>query len=189
LILGASFKLGTASIRGVLSQRSSSDMQPDWSRNPIPSSEKKSSFLMKKFCCGVAVVLVWVSSASAGQVDARFDGKWIGVETFPLTEPRYRWKTPQRTTVIGIAQSGKVLNVLSGFLPGLYPQISPQSRGNTLIFSGGNGVEGRKYCRLKLSADGNTFDEMGSVVVYVRDLDPYHIVTAQVYGTFHRVRK
>ncbi len=36
LILGTKFKLLiSASIRGVLSQRSSSDMQPDCARNPI----------------------------------------------------------------------------------------------------------------------------------------------------------
>ena len=135
--------------------------------------------------CLLASLLV--SIASAGEVDARFDGKWIGVEIFPLTTPGLKWKVPQRTTVIEIAQSGKVLNVLQGFLPGLYPQISPQSGGNILIFSGGNGFQGRKYCRLKLSADGNTFEEMGSVVMRARS--PWPLVSAQVYGTFHRVGK
>jgi len=135
------------------------------------------------------LTILFVSMASAGQVDPRFDGKWVGVEIFRLTDPGYTWKTPQRTTVIGIAQSGKVLAVLSGFVPGLYPQISPKSGGNVLIFEGGNGFEGRKYCRLKLSPDGNTFEEMGSVVVRV-NVDPwYNYATAQVYGTFHRVGK
>jgi hypothetical protein len=131
---------------------------------------------------------LFVSIASAGEVDARFDGKWIGVETFPLTTAPYKLtsKVPQVTIVIAIAQSGKVLVVLSGFIAGRYP-ISPKSGGNILIFSGGNGFQGRKYCRLKLSADGNTFEEMGSVVMRARS--PWPLVSAQVYGTFHRVSK
>jgi hypothetical protein len=132
---------------------------------------------------------LFVSIASAGEVDARFDGKWIGVETFPLTTAPYKLtsKVPQVTTVIAIAQSGKVLVVLSGFIAGRYP-ISPKSGGNILIFRGANARgEGRNDCRLKLSADGNTFEEMGSVIVRVRP--PQGFVSAQVYGTFHRVSK
>jgi hypothetical protein len=138
----------------------------------------------------IAVVLLtnfFVSIASAGQVDPRFDGKWAGLEAFRSTTPRVSWRIPQRPTVIGIAQSGKILAVLSGFLPGRYPNISPQSRGNTLIFYGSDGFEERKYCRLKLSADGNTFEEMGGVIVRVHA--PGYLMPAQVWGTFHRVGK
>jgi hypothetical protein len=129
---------------------------------------------------------LFVSIASAGEVDARFDGKWIGVEIFPLTSKAYSLlsKVPRVTTVIAIAQSGTMLGVLSGFVPGQYP-ISPKSGGKTLIFRGANGRgEGRNDCRLELSADGNTFKEMGSVVISV---PPRGFVSAQVYGTFHRV--
>jgi len=127
----------------------------------------------------------FVSIASAGEVDAHFDGKWVGVEIFPLTSKPYSLlsKVPQVETVIAIARSGTMLGVLSGFVPGQYP-ISPKSGGKTLIFHGGNGKEGRNDCRLELSADGNTFKEMGSVVISV---PPRGFVTAQVYGTFHRV--
>ena len=148
------------------------------------------SFL-RRMSLGILILLLtnfFVSIASAGQVDPRFDGKWVGLEAFRSTIPRMTWKVPQVRTVIGIAQSGTVLGVLSGFLPGRYPQISQQSGGNTLIFWGGNGFEGRKYCRLKLSADGNTFDELGSVVVHLRSPKGW-FVDAQVYGTFHRVGK
>ena len=140
---------------------------------------------MKRFCCGLGVVLAWASIASAGEVDTRFDGKWIGVEIFPLTSKPYSLlsKVPRVTTVIAIAQSGTLLGVLSGFLPGRY-SISPKSGGNTLIFSGSNGSEGRSDCRLKLSADGDTFKEIGSVVISV---PPRGFSSAQVYGTFHRV--
>ena len=125
---------------------------------------------------------LFVSIASAGAVDARFDGKWIGVEIFPLTSKAYSLlsKVPRVTTVIAIAQSGTMLGVLSGFVPGQYP-ISPKSGGNILIFYGSNGSDERKYCRLKLSADGNTLDEFGPVI--------FHGFCAQVYGTFHRVGK
>jgi hypothetical protein len=130
---------------------------------------------------------LFVSISSAGEVDARFDGKWIGVETFPLTTAPYKLvsKVPQVTTVIAIAQSGKMLIVLSGFVPGRYPMISPKSGGNILIFRGANGRgEGRNDCRLELSADGNTFKEFGSVAIFVSRRG---FVSAQVYGTFHRV--
>jgi hypothetical protein len=141
--------------------------------------------VMKRFCCGVAVVLTWTSIASGGEVDTRFDGKWIGVEIFPLTSKPYSLlsKVPRVTTVIAIAQSGTMLGVLSGFVPGQYP-ISPKSGGKTLIFHGGNGKEGRNDCRLELSADGNTFKESGSVVIFV---PPRGFASAQVYATFHRV--
>ena len=83
----------------------------------------------------------------------------------------------------------RFLDVVEGFVPGLYPQISPKSGGNVLIFSGGNGFEGRKYCRLKLSTDGNTIEEMGTVVIRVRSPKFPGFTSATVYGTFHRVRK
>jgi hypothetical protein len=135
----------------------------------------------------VLLTILFVSIASAGQVDPRFDGKWVGLEAFRSTTVGVSWRVPQRPTVIGIAQSGKALAVLSGFLPGRYPQISTQSGRNILIFYGSNGFEERKYCRLKLSADGNTFEEMGSVIIRVRA--PGYLMPAQVWGTFHRVGK
>jgi hypothetical protein len=127
-----------------------------------------------------AVVSIGSFSALAGEIDPRFDGKWVGVENFRLTEPNATWKTPHVTTVMGIAQSGKMLGVLSGFLPARY-LISPKSGGNILIFYGGHDSDERKYCRLKLSADGNTLDEFGPVI--------FHGFSTQVYGTFHRVGK
>jgi hypothetical protein len=131
---------------------------------------------------------LFVSIASAGQVDPRFDGKWVGVEIFrPASSVRVTWKTPQVKTMIGIAQSGQMLGVLSGFLPGRY-SISPKSDGNTLMFYGSNGRQGRNECTLKLSADGNTFEEMGRVVVHVHSPKGW-FVPAQVYGTFHRAGK
>jgi hypothetical protein len=128
---------------------------------------------------------LFVSIASAGEVDARFDGKSIGVEIFPLTTAPYKWllKVPQVTTVIGIAQSGQMLGVLSGFVRGRY-SISPKSGGNILIFRGDNGSEGRNDCRLELSADGNTIKESRSVDM---SLHSEVRVSTQVYATFHRV--
>jgi hypothetical protein len=67
---------------------------------------------------------------SAGEVDARFDGKWIGVEIFPLTSPGFKWKVPQVTIVIVIEQSGKVLNcpvrISSWTLAADFPKIGRQ---------------------------------------------------------------
>ncbi|MGH8101884.1 MAG: hypothetical protein ACREIW_11355 [Chthoniobacterales bacterium] len=136
------------------------------------------------------LVTLFVSVASAGQVDSRFDGKWIGVETFKYrsyaSAPRLLTYYLRSTTVIGIADSGTMFGVLSGFAPGRY-EVSPKSDGRTLIFQQPNLngpiiYLGRKRCALKLSSDGNTLKEEGFAILN-RGL------TAEVWATFRRQGK
>jgi hypothetical protein len=79
---------------------------------------------------------LFVPAAPAGEVDPRVDGRWIGVETFKYRSYPYTHYI-RTTTVIGIADSGKMFGVLSGFAPGRY-EVSLKSSGNTLIFQAPN---------------------------------------------------
>jgi hypothetical protein len=145
----------------------------------------------------VVASVVALSGASAGQLDPRFDGKWAGVETFQVHNAYQEWQSgpPQFTTVIAIANSGRMLGVVSGKYIGRF-EVSPKSGGNILIF-GGAGI-GRNECRLTLSADGKTLKEDGlaalsaSSTLYLASHIPTNwksLVWAQIYGTFHRVGK
>jgi hypothetical protein len=134
---------------------------------------------------------LFVSAAPAGEVDPRFDGKWIGVETLKYRVLRYVYYI-QSTTVIGIADSGKMFGVLSGFAPGRY-EISPKSSGRTLIFQVPNTKEdtlvyqGRQHCTLTLSSDGNTVKEYGNAILSPRSHGAS--LSAEVYATFRRQGK
>lgn len=75
-------------------------------------------------------------TAPAGEVDPRFNGRWVGVEVFKYFNPGYRHYV-RVNAVIGIADSGKMFGVLSGFAPGRY-EISPKSSGRTLIIHAPN---------------------------------------------------
>lgn len=136
-----------------------------------------------------------MSAASGGEIDARFDGRWIGVETFRYRSyrsmPRIQTSYIQSTTVIGIVHSGKMFGVLSGFAPGRY-EVSPKSSGKTLIFQAPNTKGdtllylGRQRCTLTLSADGNTLKEQGIAI-----LNPWShpALSAEVWATFRRQGK
>jgi hypothetical protein len=149
---------------------------------------------MKMQILAISLLLSLLSSvAPAGQVDPRFDGKWIGVETFQLNNAWQTWASgpPQFNTVIVIANSGKELGVLAGLAPGRY-QVSPKSSGNTLIFEMPNPKPdavlyiGRKECSLVLSSDGNSLKERGLGLMFSRNRGP---VMCEVYATFRRAGK
>jgi hypothetical protein len=131
-------------------------------------------------------VSIAVGSACAGDVDPRFDGRWIGIEKYKYGWLHYIYWV-QSTTVIGIADSGKMVGVLSGFATGRY-EVSPDSSGRTLIFKqpdidGGKHVYiGRKRCKLFLSSDGNTLREQGYAIWRSGS-------SAEVWATFHRQGK
>jgi len=148
---------------------------------------------MKKTQLTIFLATMWISIAVANQIDSRFDGTWVGVETFPV-EGRFHWngQIPQARTVLSISNSGQNVRVVSGFVPGIY-FVSPKSSGSSLIFYGSNGVQGRKECRLELSPDGNTLKESGIAVRHLSNfvVDSQHNATAssicsQVYATFQR---
>jgi hypothetical protein len=138
--------------------------------------------------CVVGALLIAATAAQfaigagAGPLDPRFDGRWVGVETFQYHSAYEGWagKTPQMTAVIVIAESGTMVGVVGGFAPGRY-LISPKSKGNTIMFD-----SALRRAKLVLSPDGNTMKEDGNAAVFV----PHRgNVLCQVMATFRRVGK
>ncbi len=137
---------------------------------------------------------LFAAAASAGTVDPRFDGKWVGLEKFSY--PDYSGTTitiRAPDTVIGIADHGKLLGVLSGWATGRY-EVAPESRGNTLIYrmAGGkqSSAQGREECKLVLSSDGDSIVETGHATLNYSTAHIAHEPTrCQVSGTFNRQGK
>jgi hypothetical protein len=140
-------------------------------------------------------------AVSAGQPDPRFDGIWVGVETYVIPAHQvgnYYFQQGQgpvkKSAVIGISDSGKTFVVGQGLGQGRY-EISPSWGENTLSFKvtgsylqikkGGhsNPPFRRTYGKLVLSVDGNTLTETG--FASVAPLAPL-VPVCNIYGTFHR---
>jgi hypothetical protein len=139
----------------------------------------------------ISVLLSLAMSAAAGQPDFRFDGIWVGAETYQVYRhggPGYHpWGSApvQKTAEIGIGDFGKILAVGQGLGLGRY-EISPSGGGNTLTFKvikrPRSPLYGRTWGRFALSADGNTLTETGFALVPGRTF----AVTCNISGTFHR---
>jgi len=133
-----------------------------------------------------ALLCFGVTAVIAGQVDPRFDGKWVGVETFtpehsgsPIAHPPV-----PGSTVIVISDSGKALGILQGLSPGRY-EVSLGSHGNTLIFRSLYPLAGRANGFLTLSPDGETLTETGSGIMPMSPV----ALNCKIKGSFHRQRK
>lgn len=132
-----------------------------------------------------AVILLVTGLGSAvafgGEVDSRFDGRWVGVEVFRYGNgfAQLAGKAPQVTTTLGISQSGQIFGVLAGHAPGSY-KISEKSHGNTIVID-----SPQRTGKFVLSRDGNTVKEFGSTPMGSNlGMPPW-----QVSATFHRVGK
>ena len=162
--------------------------------------------------------IVYVSSllgtaAFAGDVDPRFEGRWVGSETFQFGYSGYSAgarnsassassnmgvatagavsrQTQSVPAILGIADHGKTLGITKGFGKGRYELVPEKSGGNTLAFRmpGTNSDKliyvGRQHCTLTLSADGNTIKESGIAILSVSKGGEG--VSSQVWGTFQR---
>jgi len=148
-----------------------------------------------KNAAAIFLVCLVTTGAFAGQVDPRFDGKWVGAEDisgyFVHNQLGGGQKPGRVTALIVIGDGGKNLGIARGMTPGLYV-VSPKSEGNKLIFklaslhSGhGHGFLGRTDGELVLSADGNTLTETGSAILpgWPRN------VNCVIRGTFRRQSK
>jgi hypothetical protein len=164
----------------------------------------KPKVLVASFLFGVGL-----SAAIAGQPDARFDGIWVGVETYVIyghagAGAQEGWGPVKKPTVIGIADYGKTFAVGQGFQQGRF-EISPSWGKNTLRFSVISGPSlygslpswsrlpplarpayyGRTRGELVMSADGNALTETAVAVLLGRPSS----VTCNISGTFHRQGK
>lgn len=174
----------------------------------VRTSVNRSSFLL--IVCFSGLLLVTV--AFGGDVDPRFDGRWVGTETFQFGYSGYsgapsagngmasnigmsvsRDVSRQSQTVpaiIGIADHGKTVGITKGFGKGRYELVPEKSGGNKLEFRmpGTNGDKllyvGLQHCTLTLSADGNTLKETGTAILSVSKSG--QSTSSQVYGTFKR---
>ena len=147
-------------------------------------------FFLKKYWFSVAFLIsVGASGVFAGDVDPRFDGRWVGVETFQYFDFRFHDPVYVQAT-LGIADRGKALGITKGFAKGRYELVPEKSRGDTLVFRmpGTNGDKllflGRQHCTLTLSADGNTIKEAGTAIMLITKSG--HGMGARVLATFHR---
>jgi hypothetical protein len=137
----------------------------------------------------VAVTLQLILGFSvtlAGELDPRFEGIWVGTETYQIeasrTQPGY---SPERMeAMIAIDPAGKAFGVLSGLGKGKY-MAGKDSSGTKLNFSSQLTGTGRNKLTLILSADGTTISETGFGTYPCR---PY-ACTCRITGTFHRKPK
>src|SRR5437764_845671 len=81
----------------------------------------------------ILLAVLFACVAPAGELDRRFDGKWIGSEKFSYPSGGTTITSRAPNTVIGIAENGKLLGVLSGWVAGRY-EVAPESQGNALIY-------------------------------------------------------
>jgi len=137
-----------------------------------------------------------LSVASAGQLDARFYGRWVGVETYeiPRTVMRYGYHRSEasvkKSAVVVIGDSGQTLTFDQGLLQGRV-EISPRWGENTLDFTVRTRPSVRTGGKLALSADGNTLTETAFALLPGRPdgRELNSAVTCNISGTFHRQGK
>jgi hypothetical protein len=139
---------------------------------------------------------VGLLSVFAGQPDPRFEGIWKGVETYqvPARMLQVGAAPIQKSAVIAIGDSGRILAVVQGLYPGRYA-VSPKwlsdlsrvSGGNTLFYATFDSPNwgyhlARGACKLVLSPDGNTLTETGGAMLPGIP-GP---VSCEITATFHR---
>jgi hypothetical protein len=118
-----------------------------------------------------AFLLLFLSAhfVRAGEVDPRFEGIWVGVETFqvPASLAQIGSAPFQKPVVIAIGDSGKIIGVVQGFCYGRYEVWGDRSSGNRLQFkllgfhNALLNAPVRSLGTLTLSADGNSITEKG----------------------------
>jgi hypothetical protein len=100
--------------------------------------------------------------AAAGQVDPRFEGVWVGTESYGIfnTATQAGQSTRPEQAVIVIDPAGMQFGVLAGLGPGKY-KLKTRSGGNKIWFEDTRSGTGRNKTTFVLSADGNTITETG----------------------------
>jgi hypothetical protein len=104
-------------------------------------------------------LIVSLAALLGAQADQRLDGVWVGTEKLSLAK-RTDCAKPERDTLpakIAVAQSGSLLAVVEGYGQGRYTNL--HWSGDTLVFE----IANKRKGELRLSADGKTLIEKGSV--------------------------
>lgn len=124
--------------------------------------------------------------ATAGQVDARFDGVWVGQETFKVYSSRTQFPRAPSTqsAVLAISDNGKTFGVLEGHGAGRY-EVSSKSKANQLIIHSSGHGNWRTRGTFTLSADGKVLTE----TAFGKLPGQPSAVDCNITGTFHRKGK
>src|SRR3954468_8665289 len=132
--------------------------KPATSNGPTQTHQMKLNISLVIF-----VFIVGIAQAPAGQIDPRFEGMWVGSETYAIYKTATQNASPSQhmDTAIVIDPAGGMFGVLAGLGPGKY-KISPsQSHGRKLFFASHLTGTGRNNTTFELSEDGNTIIEHG----------------------------
>lgn len=136
---------------------------------------------------------LYASGSFAGEVDPRFDGRWVGTETFEYGSAGFHVGGGSHLirfqTVLGISDHGKTVGITKGYAPGRYEVVPAKSGGNKLEFQMPNNGDnfrfsGRQHCTLTLSADGNSIKESGMGIMATGRGGTG--LSTVVWATFHR---
>jgi hypothetical protein len=103
-----------------------------------------------------------LNSAFGGQPDPRFEGVWVGMESYGIfnTATQQGQSTRPGPATIVIDPAGMQFGVIGGLGIGKY-KLNPRSNGNKIWFEQGRSGTGRNKTTFVLSADGNTITETG----------------------------
>jgi hypothetical protein len=134
------------------------------------------------------LIFLSVTRVAYGGVDPRFEGVWVGVETFQVPANfMQKGEAPfQKPVVIAVGDAGRLVGVVQGFGVARYQIWEQRTKGNTLAFRSLSGPSldvGRHEGILTLSSDGNVVTEKGSGLVAGSSGHP---VFCQITATLHR---
>ena len=129
------------------------------------------------------LIVIGISIAFAAELDPRFEGVWIGRETYKIEASATQDGRPPRQmeAAIVIDPKSKQFGVIEGLGKGKY-EATKDSSGTALKFSSNLTGSGRNKLTFDLSADGSTITETGFGTYPCK---PY-ACTCTISGTFHR---
>jgi hypothetical protein len=116
----------------------------------------------KYLVCILSAIILTPLIAAAGQVDPRFEGVWVGTETYGIfnTATQAGQSTRPEQAMIVIDPGSMQFGVVAGLGPGKY-KLNARSSGNKIWFEQTRSGSGRNKTTFVLSADGNTITETG----------------------------
>src|ERR1044071_2706240 len=108
------------------------------------------------------LIVLGISLALAAELDPRFEGVWVGRETYKVEASATQQGFPPDTmeAAIVIDPKSRMFGVIEGLGKGKYA-ATKDSNGTTLRFSSNLTGSGRNKLTLTLSGDGNTITESG----------------------------
>jgi len=134
----------------------------------------------------ILLITVGVTICLAGDLDPRFEGVWVGTESYQVEASATQTGYPaeRMEAMIVIDPKSKAFGVLAGLGKGKY-EGTKDSSGTKLNFKSHLTGSGRHQLTFVLSADGNTITETGFGTYPCK---PY-ACTCRINGTLHRKGK